>query len=258
MPPTLPSTSTTIRQPPIAEVDFAQYRRPELAEQIAELVSVPATIGMLLKWASLIVVITWVGLPMLFADRIHWTLLGATMVYGTVAAVIVGLLLGIVAKLARSLDDLSEIVIASIEVAEQVSADVAAMRDGTTVIPTGEQTLVGVYDNVIMPAVKAAATRNTWVIGQLAYWIHCWTLNRILKRVIRAVGRSKQSAQVSGTIENIDGAAERAADWLRRSHTYLDGIGNGIRRTVGFPVVVLMSVFFVLLAMPLVIVWWLT
>ena len=249
---------TTVGESAAAALEFSKYRRPELTERVAELVSVPATIGAILQWGALAVVVAWVGLPLLFADRVHWTLLTAMLVYGTVAGLVVGLLLGIAAKLSRSLNDVSEVVATSIDVAEQVSVDVAAMRSGTTAIPTGEETLNGVYEHVVLPAVKAALTRNTWLVGQVTYWLYHWTLDRVLKRVIRAVGREDRRTDVNGAINHLDTAAERAAAWLTRAHRYVDGIGNGIRRIVGVPIVLLLTMFFVLLALPLVVIWWLT
>lgn len=239
-----------------SQFDFAKYRRPELFEQIAELLSVPATIGTILKWSAIAVIAAWIGLPAYFAGRVHWSMLAGLLVYGTIAAIIVGALLGVAAKLAKSFEDLSSVVATTISVAEEVSTDVDAMRDGDTRIPTGEETLLGVYDHVVMPAVKAAATRNAWFVGQFAFWVHKWTLNRIVKKLVRAVSSDERVGEVGMTFEKIDGTADRTAAWLRSAHTYLDSIGSRVRGIVTLPLIMLLTVFFVLLALPIVVVWW--
>jgi hypothetical protein len=195
---------------------------------------------------------------LLFAQRVHWSLLMLVMVYGVAAGIIIGMLLGIAAKLAKSFDDLLRVVMTSVEIAEQVSLDTASMRDGVTAVPTGEQTLVGVYDHLVMPAFEFGVTRNTLIVGRLVFWLHRWTLNRILKRIIRAIGRDHRPIKVGAAMDKVEGAAACAAAWLRQAHHYLDEIGAGTRRIVGWPVLLFLTVFFVLLALPIVAVWWLT
>ena len=250
-----------------AAFDFAKYRRPELFAKIAELLSIPSTIITILKWIAIAVVVTWAGLPTYFAGRVHWTILTALLLYGTVAAGIVGVLLGLAAKLSKSFEDLSSVIATTISVAEEVSSDVDAMRDGNTRVPTGKETLVGVYDHVVMPGVKAAATRNAWIVGQFAFVVHKWTLDRILRKVIQAVSNDELASdtapandetpnEVGVTFESIDGAADRTAAWLQQAHRYVDGIGNRIQGIVTIPVVTLLTFFFVFLSLPIVAAWW--
>jgi len=265
-------TSSTDASSTDAEIDFTKYRRPELAENLSSVLSLPGTLKTILKWSALSLAICWVTIPTLFFDRVHWTLLLAVFCYATLFAIIAGTLLGVVLVVNNKLGSLVQVVDVTFGISEHVSADVAHLRGGTKKMPTARQIIYGVYDSVVLPTLEGVVRGQSKLIGGALFRIYRWSLGRLIARILKdaphdeapvdrpssADSPSLDDSPETETLDTIDGAAETTRRWIAGTRVHLTTAGSTIQRIVVVPMVLLVGGAILFAAVPMMIVWYIT
>lgn len=265
-----------------SEFDFSVYRKPELFEKIGALISVPRTLVTIAKCGLAAVLIIWVVLSLGFGDHVGWAWYLALYAYGTIISIGLGVLTGMAFALNRGLANLVHILDMSLEISQQATQDLAALRDGTTKPPTVQQIITGVYDQVMLPTLEGVVRGQSRWLGGIIFPVYRWTLGRLARRVLKSFATEEEESPAdvailepvespetsdspeegssSGTKEALaraEASTEHAVRWLAHARGYVSGLGDGFRRTAMVPVTVLLVLCGLVSVVPIAVVWWL-
>ena len=207
-------------------IDFARYRNDELAELFGELFDFPQTLVTLVRWTLFTTVGVWLVLIAMFHDA-HWALLVFGFLYGTLAAVLLGLLLGVGRIFATALRQLSDVLQALLDTCDMVASDLATMGSRGSRPPTTIELVWGVTDAVLLPLVEGA------IIGQLGFIGRMFSgfYQRLVRQSVRSL-----LARVLG--EGRDVSEEELADlgrWADATHDALSRLRVQVSKGAGRP-----------------------
>jgi hypothetical protein len=273
-----------------AELDFSAYRKPELFERIGALISVPRTLATIAMCGLAALPIIWIVLPLGFGDRIGWQWYLGLYAYGTIASIGLGILTGMAFALNRGLANLVQILDMSLEISQQATRDMAAVRDGTTKPPTLQQVISGVYEQVILATLEGVIrSQSKWLAG-IVLPVYRWTLGRLATRLLKRFAateeespdevtiaepaeaveseavdlpeegnetESDESVEGSGVVAKMEASTEHAIRWLTHARSYASGLGDGFRCLVMVPITVLLVLAGLVSVVPIAVVWWL-
>lgn len=246
-----------------SEFDFAKYRRPELAENLSSIASIPGTLKTIAKSAALSLVTVWIVVPAVFGGRVHWGMLAAVIFYATLCAIAGGALVGVVLVLNKRLENLLQVVDVTLEISDDVSTDVSQLREGTKHIPTARQIVYGVYDSVVLPTLEGVVRGQSRLVGSGLFRIYRWSLGRVIARALRDAPHADQLPSSLAdedsravTLDTIDETATSTKRWIVELRDYLNTKGSTLQRIVVVPLVAIVGCAILSAAVPLVAIWW--
>lgn len=248
-----------------ANIDFTKYRQPELGEHLGAIINIPETVGLVLKWTAIAVLVVWALVGICFYGQAHWTLLSVVFCYATLCAVIVGGLVGLVAVAHRRLGNLLRVVDITFEISEQVTADVAQVRAGDKEMPSARQITYGVYEFVVLPTVENVVRRQSRLLGGVLFRVYRWSLGRALTRVLKAAphaaatdadGESQESSQMA-KLDDMEASAQSTQQWIAENRAYLATMGDTVRRVALIPLIIVAGIATTFAALSLTAIWYL-
>lgn len=241
------------------EIDFARYRKPELAERIGSLFDLPRGVKTYLKWGSFAVLIALVAILFTFHDHVDLPWLLVLLAYGGLVGIVLGIALATLICLNRALKTIADILGIAFEVATQVSQDTKDVRGGTKKMPSRGEVLQGVVSQVILPILEEVLVRG-FFLGRVLLPVYRWTLAKAVSRICRDKSSEIETTDedVAGheeNLEQIEASSEKAAGWFAARREKISGVACTIRRLVLTPLAILFVLAVLLATIPLLIVW---
>jgi hypothetical protein len=239
-------------------VDVAQYRKPELFQSIQSLLSVRDAVVAIVCWAMLELVLIWVSMPLVFGGGVHWSLLVVLYLYASMAGAVAGGILGCARVVGKSLEDLLRVLDLSFELAQQAADDLGAVREGARSLPSARQLYMHVYEQAIMPTVKAVVLSQSRWLGRPVFWLYRVTLRWLVGRLVdRGSGDSNAHGPAFGrgvahAEQFADAASGRVAVWRER----LANTAEVLRRGVLVPLYAVVVLCEAATVVPLIVTWY--
>jgi hypothetical protein len=247
----------------VEEIDFAKYRKPELAERISSMLSIPQLILFALRAARIVMAIIFLVFLLAFGFKTHWTVQIFAYFYGLTMGAVVGGLFGVAATVNRGLSHLTEIFTLILDLTGQVSADAQGLRQGGKQLPPPRKLAAGVYENIVLPMTEQAILAQSRWIGRLLIWAYRYTLGAAVKRLLKYEAQEEATsgaAQPTEVDPALIGATEAAAGatstWIAATRNVVETIGHGFRRTVMVPVYFIVFIVFVGFSIPATLLWY--
>lgn len=239
------------------EVNFAKYRKPELFQRIQALLSVRQTIAAVLGWALLELLLMWLSVPLAFGGRVHWGILTALALYGSVAGIVAGAVLGCARAVNRALEDLLAVLGLTFELTQQAADDLGEIRQGAKALPSMRQLYTHVYQQAVLPTVQAVVLSQSRWLGRPVFWLYRRTLGRL---VARFLDRSPGNADAKGLaleqgVAQAEDFAYTASGWIAVTRQRVAGASAVMHRAVMVPLYVAVVMCEIVAVAPLVVAW---
>lgn len=253
-----------------SRIDYGKYYSPDVVEAVASIINGPRRMLSIVRIAGVVVLGAWILLALLFSGQLFWLWLIGVAVYGTVAALLVGVLFGYLVTLHSTFGNLLLVFDCTTDVAERVRDDLKNLNSEN--LPSSKKVLTGVYEHIISRAVLKVVRSQLWIAGPLMAWGYSKTFDRFFRKAISILpdgGNSNSIAEppVKATEDNTapivadpiveemnastDNAESSFAAIRKRVHRY----ALPIRMFVMLPFIVVSAVATVVLVSPLVLIY---
>ena len=177
--------ATSGKEISVEEIDFAKYRKPELAERISSLLSIPQLVLFAILAARIAMAIIFLIFLLAFGFKTHWTVQIFAYFYGLTMVAVVGGLFGVAATVNRGLSHLTDIFTLILDLTGQVSKDAQGLREGGQQMPPPRKLAAGVYEHIVLLMTEQAILAQSRWIGRLLIWAYRYTLGAAVKRLLK-------------------------------------------------------------------------
>lgn len=252
---------------PRAKIDFKKYRSEELYESVSELIDLR---GIYAKsvWRVFLFIIIFLGVNVMVFQSCPAIILALALAYGFVSGLFVGTFFAVASAIRESLDNLLKVVSLMLEVCKQVAHDIGSISEGKTRFPTAKELVQGVYLDVFLPLVERAVAEQLGILAKPILFLYRMTFGRMVKLVIRLLPASilvekDQSVDEAGkeilqgleAIHQNESAIVGALSWTQQK---IMGLGAWFKFLVMLPVYFVLTMVFVFVVVPLLVMWWMT
>jgi hypothetical protein len=239
------------------DVDFAKYRKPELFQRIQALLGVRQMVMAVIGWALLELGLVWVSVPVLLGGRVHWGIVAALSLYGSLAGAAAGAMFGCARAVNKSLDDFLEVLDLSFELAGQAADDLAEIRAATKAWPSARELYLQVFEQAIVPTVKAVVLSQARWFGRPAFWLYRATLGRLVRRALSSMRDTEVTEQqLAEVAESAEAVACASSGWIAVARQRVAGTAELLRRGVMVPLYAVTVVLELAAVIPLMITWY--
>lgn len=246
----------------VEEIDFASYRKPELADRISSLLSIPQLVLFAIRAARFVMAVIFLIFLLAFGFKTHWTVQIFAYFYGLTMGAVVGGLFGVAATVNRGLSHLTDIFTLILDLTGQVSEDAQGLRKGGKQMPPPRKLAAGVYEHIVLPMTEQAILAQSRWIGRLLIWAYRYTLGAAVKRLLRYEVEEEEAAAekpvevADPALETTAAAANATTKWIAATRNVVESIGHGFRRTVMVPVYFIVFVVLVGFSIPATLLWY--
>jgi hypothetical protein len=246
----------------VQEIDFTKYRKPELAERISSILSIPQLVLFAIRAARFVMAVIFLIFLLAFGFKADWTVQILAYFYGLTMGAIVGGLFGVAATVNRGLSHLTEILTLILELTGQVSEDAQGLREGGKQMPPPRELAAGVYEHIVLPMTEQAILAQSRWIGRLLIWAYRYTLGAAVKRLLNTEVQEEEAVdekptEVDSTVlDTTEVAASTTTRWIAATRNVVETIGHGFRRTVMTPVYCIVFMVFAGFSIPATLLWY--
>jgi hypothetical protein len=187
---------------PVAKLDLSKYRTGELAQQIAELISIPKVFWKIAKATVLVGLLLTVACILVFMYS-QITLAPWLVVcgYALIAGGLLGFMLGVLHVLSNSLRTIGGVLTIVLEITGKAAGDYDQLQAGAARLPSGGELFEQVYEDVILPMIEKSVARLFGILGTPLLWGYRWTIGPAVRYVVRRVRRSRLTQQEERDME---------------------------------------------------------
>ena len=249
-----------MNEPHETKLDLAKYQTPELADRVGQLLSLPGRLLTVVASVAGCLLVAWICIPLTFRTRVTDGMLWGLLVYGTVAAITLGLCFGLAIVLNRVLDNLIELFKLSLEVTGQVAQDVAAVQEGRRSFGSKRELFENVHDEVLLPMVERIVHRKSRWLGGITFPFYRRSIGRMMKRVLAAVPEDSAAGndlRMDAAVTDgpqVGTATKSSLAWLTRVHDYVLGYGHVFRRAALIAILLFLGAALIIAIIPLAVV----
>jgi hypothetical protein len=256
--------NSTEQTGPVAEtarIDLSQYRTGELADQLAQLVSVPGAVGKVLRTSLICSILFSLSCYLMFGfselSTIPWFF---ACTYSLAAGICLGIVLGVLRVMATTLVNVESILGLILDITGCAAEDYEELQTGAMKRPSTTELITQVYDDVIVPVLERTVAGTFGIFSKPLLWAYRRTIGGAVRYLIRrvplAIARDKHNQQVVDAVEaDIDDLA-RYTDSIQIFATSAAGIvttvGKRIRTFALIPLYLLLGTALVLAISPFV------
>ena len=212
-----------------ARIELSRYQTGPLAAAIAEIMSVPAAIR-LVVWTT-IVTITCVEvgswLWAFYSGGSTLSLILSTL-YILIIAAVLGFALGLLRVMIAFLKNLERLLTLILEVSSAMAADFRDFRQGDKEMPTAGEIVEHVYCGVVVPAMETAVSKSLGFLGTPLLWIYRRTLGSGVRYLI---GRMQAESVTTDDAQIVEGVAIGALDAVSNN---VDVIQSRLTMALGY------------------------
>jgi len=259
------SEGSTAESPAIspAKLDFAKYQSDELAESLAELISVPGRVLKVVQTAAVAIVLAIVACYLIrtFSELtlIPFLLVSA---YSLGMSVYFGSSLGILRVISSALQNIGSILQIVLSKTVEVAQDYDGARRGELELPASGELVEQVYGKVVVPVLERAVSRSFRFLARPILWCFRRTIGAALHKIVLRVNQSLSSrTQQQNTVASLESDAEPAGSYILRVTTFTgrasevaEHLGRRLRTFAMLPLYIALSVSLILSAVPVVVV----
>lgn len=262
---------------PPPSLDLSRYQTAELAETVGQLIAVPRRLRTIGASVAICLLIMWIAVPLLFSQQVQRGTLILLLSYSTVAALAIGMLLGLLLVVNRALDNLVDMFDVSLRITDQAIGDLDDWRDGELHVDTGTL-LHSVHDDVLLPVIQKVIHSQSPRLGKLVFPIYRAFFGRITRYVLSRIhervagndaeseGTQVPSTPLAGSLPDAEGQADespgqevrdaagmrdRSQLFLKKAHEFITRRGGQLRSVVIIPLAFLLGVVILLAVLPL-------
>lgn len=258
------SEPSTAESPAIspAKFDFAKYRSDELAESLAELISVPGRFLKVIRTTAVAIVLaviacylirTWSELSL-----IPFLLVCA---YSLVISVWLGVNLGVLRVISTALQNIESILKIVLEKTVEVAQDYDRTRSGELELPTCGELVELVYREVLVPVLERVVSRSFYFLAKPIRWCYRRTIGAALHKLVSRANRSSTSraqeqesaAAVAVEPESSESYVERVVRFTSRALDIATNLGRRLRTLAMLPLYIALGVSLTIAAIPVVV-----
>ena len=246
------------------EIDVSNYRTPELAAAIIDLINTPKEIkgllGTCLIFVLLVPLAIYFGILWLNPDANTAQRWSATL-YAIPASGIATFAFWIAEFIRRSFNKILTVVNYILETTKKIAADYRKVVAGNAKLPPTKQLVNDVYEKLIKKILREAVDEVFGFVGKPIYWVYQATVDRVLKIAIRRAIKDKlpltadtqarpQNAATE-SIEQVNKQETEITNKLETARQYIISGGGWLKTMVMIPCYAIAGAITVLLVMPL-------
>lgn len=216
-------TDSSIEPPPSEQIDFTKYQTAALAERLTELLSVPGAVRSVLRTAFFVLPLTLFAccLIVIYSEMAFLPSL-AVCAYSLVVGFCLGLLLGILRIISRTLLNIESILALLLEITGKVAIDYEHIQTGKSQLPSGGELVEQVYTGVVLPSLKKVVANLFGPLSTLLLWVYRRTIGSAVHYVV------KRAASIQVTSDSVQMLKEKTKSGLASASNYSETITNYI------------------------------
>lgn len=250
-----------------ASIDLSRYQTKELASTVAEILSVPESISMVLWTIFLALLVLVSANSMLYATGtatlLPWFL---STIYALVVASALGFVLGLIRVAGLMISRSERVLQLALETSQQVSSDYRAVRSGESRMPSSTEIVEHVYGDVVLPAMEAAVSKSLGIFGRPLLWIYRRTIGGCIRVLIARMNAATLTANEKSEVERdaarlMSGLADNQPNVeaaIQKAHGFTTYVCSMLRKMLLYPMQIVFSLVALIAVLPLGICWYLT
>ncbi len=254
--------STKSKSTQLTKLDLANYRTPELLEQLTSLLNIPQAVRQVLVTSLVLAGVSWIACTLLviYAELsgLSWLMVS---VYGLAAGCVLGVGLGLIRVVAFGLSNLESVLHLLLHVSQRVASDYEAVQAGESRLPTSTELVSQVYENIFIPLIEKSAKKSFGLLARPLMWIERRSIGWAVRYLERRVEKIQSETLDTPAVEReLSTSLETAAGFSERIQNYCDVAGSIVRRAswvvrlvVLTPMVVLYLIAVAVAAVPVVV-----
>ena len=256
-------TDSSIEPPPGGQIDFTKYQTAALAERLTELLSVPGALRRIAETTFLVLILTAFVCSLIFTFSEITLLPGLVLsAYSLVAGFFLGLLLGLLRILSKTLHNIESILALVLEVTGKVATDYEQVQTGKSQLPSGGELVEQVYTGVVLPALEKVVANLFGPLSTPLLWLYRRTIGSAVHYVVKRVAAiqiTSESAQLlkektKSGLASVSNYSETITNYTASAMQVVNNIGRKIRFYAMLPTYALFILALVLATAPILVV----
>jgi len=246
--------------PSAKKLNLADYRNDTLVSRVLSICDVKTSIAQILKITIIAcLIIPPIYLLLLSGKGLSPTMWKALSGYSVIAAIILGLGGGLIWLANSILTDAKEIVRLTLQQSQKAADDIAEIKDGSVIIPTGRELIEQIYGELLLPIIEQVIAESFGVIGKPLLFTYRLTIGRSINFVIR------KTAAAFAKVDTIESAPQKLKSSLEDQATMIDELqefaaqaettfnkyNHLLRQLIIIPLIVIFIVLIILLSLPI-------
>ena len=197
-------------------IDLNQYSKPEIVQEVNNLLDLIGLIGTFLKWSIFAFGISLGVAIVIFAGQISWLLLPLVVIYALLLSPLVGLTFGALLVARRILGQLSSILGLCLGLVTAMVADLKTLADrcaSNQAIPSLPVLLNGTIQVVVLPIIEETLKAKLWILSRPIIWIVRFIFGQLTLQIqlILDHGRRQLGRQLRRYRQQVEEAASAGA-----------------------------------------------
>jgi len=197
-------------------LDLNQYSKPEIIQEVNNLLDLIGLIGTFLKWSIFAFVLSLGVAIAIFTGQISWLLLPLVVIYALLLSPLVGLTFGALLVAKRILSQLSSILCLCLGIVTAMVRDLKILADrcaDNKAIPSLPVLLNGAIQVVVLPIIEETLKAKLWLLSLPIIWIVRFIFGQLTLQIQLIVehGRRQLGRQLRRYRQQTEGASSSVA-----------------------------------------------
>ena len=201
----------------VEQIDFAKYKTPELADQVAEILSISAVLWQIFKWVCVWLLLLLLLGVLLFIGQAHWSLLLGAICLALVFGLMTGITFGAARAIRTGIDRLSNLFCLLLNIVQHVIDDCRDLSTGKQEIPQRADLIRAALSQVLIPTIEKVVSNRLGFLGKPLLWGYRITLGRLVNVFIKTSVDQLPDAKLE-QVDRLTETAEQAAQHVSEHH----------------------------------------